>query len=597
MLYPKMSATRTVSDLSGFWNFKIEKNGEEIDVDKPLSNPITMAVPASFNDQVIDDEIRNHDGYFWYETTFNISALQKTQRNVMRFGSATHEAQVYINGKEVAQHTGGFTPFEFEIDDYIRVGENNLKVRLCNLLSNKTLPGGETTKKANGEYETTGYFDFYNYAGIHRPVKIYTTSLQAHIDEIVVKYDTDLKETTVKPEIEISGNYDNISLEIINQDGKMVENTRSEKLADAEPLVISDTHLWNVGNAYMYQLKVSLWDENNQLIDTYTQDFGVRTVEIKDCKILVNSEPVYLKGFGRHEDFQIIGKGMNRAVINHDHQVLKWIGANAFRSSHYPYSEEEMQMADKDGIMVIDEVPAVGIYSDFQNAMAGGETQINTWKNMKTMPAHKQVIQETITRDQNHPSVIMWSVANEAATQQDGAHEYFKEITDFTREHDWQKLPLIAPKILVSTPDVDKVTDLFDVIGLNRYYGWYVDFNDLNKAKDDLRNEIKEWHKLYPDKPLVFTEFGADTMSGMNSMYREPYSEGYQVDYYKANFEVFDEFDYVMGELLWNFADFATPAGLIRVNGNRKGVFTRDREPKAIAYVLQKRWNQIEEEK
>ena len=195
-----------------------------------------------------------------------------------------------------------------------------------------------------------------------------------------------------------------------------------------------------------------------------------------------------------------------------------------------------------------------------------------------------------ITRDQNHPAVLMWSIANEPASQQVGAHEYFAPLVQLTKQLDWQKLPVMAPKIMVATPDVDRIADLFDVIALNRYYGWYADFNDLTKAKQDLQNEIKAWHQKYPDKPIIFTEFGADTLSGMHSLAREPYSEEYQLDYYQMNLAVFDEFDYVVGELLWNFADFATPTGLIRINGNRKGIFTRDRQPKDIAYLLKKRW-------
>lgn len=593
MLYPQTSLTRMVFDLSGFWDFKIENNSEKINPSKKLANSIPMAVPASYNNQIIDQQMRNHDGYFWYETTFNISSLQKSQRNVMRFGSATHQATVYINGKEVAHHVGGFTPFEFDIDDYIQVGENDLKVRLCNLLSNKTLPVGETVKLKSGNYQTTGNFDFYNYAGIHRPVKIYTTSNQAHINNICVKYTTDLQTTIVTPEIDIDGQFQSVLMEILDQAGNSIQTSKYNRHEKTSSLTIADTHLWNVDHSYMYQLKVQVYDTDDQLIDDYTQKFGVRTVEIKNCQVLINKKPIYLKGFGRHEDFPVIGKGMNRAVINRDHQTLKWIGANTFRTSHYPYSEEEMQLADEDGLLVIDEVPAVGLYSDFQSAMAGGATQVNTWKNMETMPAHKQVIRETITRDQNHPSVIMWSVANEAATQQDGAHEYFEEITDYTRKLDWQHLPLISPKILVSTPDVDQVTDLFDVIGLNRYYGWYVDFNDLEKAQNDLYQELQTWHKLYPDKPVIFTEFGADTIAGMHSIYDEPYSEEYQLDYYKAMFSVFDQLDYVAGELLWSFTDFSTPAGLIRVNGNHKGIFTYDREPKRIAFMLQDRWKQL----
>lgn len=585
MLYPESNECRMLTSLDGFWNFKVEE--QPIDPAQPLANSITMAVPASFNDQVIDQQIRNHDGYFWYQTTFNVSKMQLAQRNVLRFGSVTHEATVYVNGKQVGHHQGGFTPFEIELDGQIHPGENDLKVRVSNLLSNKTIPVGKLTEE-NGNYHVDPNFDFFNYAGIHRPVKLYTTSRMAHIDEIVVKYDTDLKQTTVNPEVRVTGDFDQVVAEILDEDGNRIERVQGNSLNEIQKMVISDTHLWQPMNAYLYRLKISLLAES-ELIDTYTQEFGVRKVEVKDAGVYINDQPIYLKGFGRHEDFPIIGKGMNRAVINHDHQTMKWMHANAFRTSHYPYSEEEMRLADRDGFLVIDEVPAVGLYAGFSVSMMG-QKAANTWKTMQTMDAHKQVIQETITRDQNHPSVIMWSVANEPASQQEGAHEYFKEITDYTRQLDWQHLPLVAPKIASATVDVDLTGDLFDVIALNRYYGWYIDFNDLAQAKSDLMTELQKWHRKFPDKPILFTEFGADTLSGMHSINREPYSEEYQHDYYQMNFDVFDQCDFVCGELLWNFADFATPAGLIRVDGNKKGIFTRDRQPKQIVYDLKKRW-------
>ena len=249
-----------------------------------------------------------------------------------------------------------------------------------------------------------------------------------------------------------------------------------------------------------------------------------------------------------------------------------------------------MRQADREGLVVIDECPAVGLNDAFSKVY--GQQLGNTFKeHMQTMANHKRVIKEMIERDHDHPSVVMWSVANEPASHEEGAHEYFKEVIDYTRELDPQKRPITLVNEARSEADKDICGDLLDVICLNRYFGWYIDFDDLPKAKHDLAVELDKWHAKFPDKPVIFTELGADTVAGLHSLIHSPYSEEYQIDYYRANFAVFDQKDYVQGEQLWNFADFTTESGMIRVGGqNLKGVFTRDRRPKGIVAYLRDRW-------
>ena len=255
-----------------------------------------------------------------------------------------------------------------------------------------------------------------------------------------------------------------------------------------------------------------------------------------------------------------------------------------------------MRLADRDGFIVIDEVPAVGLYANMNVDVSSNFTndatisQTNTWEVMKTSQAHEQVLRETIARDQNHPSVIMWSIANEPASSEPGAGKYFKPLFELAHKLDWEHRPRVSANILSSTPEKDEVAPLVDLLCLNRYYGWYLQYNDLEAAKKALRVDLAAWHKRFPDKPIMFTEFGADTQPGLHSRYHDPYSEEYQVDYYKTNFEVFDECPYFIGEHLWNIADFATAPSLIRVDGNKKGVFTRDRQPKQIVSLLRERW-------
>lgn len=581
MLYPEQTATRTLEDLSGIWKFKLEQ--APVDPAKPLTDYQWMAVPASFNDQVMDLKERNHIGYFWYETSFNVPVDQLKKRNVLRFGSVTQNAEVFINGHQVGKHVGGFTPFEFVIDNYLQAGVNDLKVRLNNLLDNTTVPSANQYKE-NGRVKQQNRFDFYNYAGIHRKVQLYTTG-QSYIGHLAVNYKVDGELTTVTPEVKVTGNYGRLVLSILDEKGQVVASGDG-----SQPLVIKHTRRWQPLNAYLYRLKVEVY-QDDQLLDSYSQEFGVRTIEVRDHHFFINGQRFYFKGFGWHEDSLAHGKGENLPQVNLDFNIMKKMGANSFWTSHYPYSEETMRLADRKGLVVIDEVPAVGLYETFNVSLAGDFKAGQTWKHLDPAAKHKLALREMIERDHDHPSVVMWSVANEPASHEPGAHEYFKDIIDYAKQQDPQKRPVTVVNIMMADAGKDLIGDLVDVICLNRYYGWYVDFGDLPAAKRDLKTELEKWHAKFPDKPIIFTEFGADTVDGMHSLYHAPYSEEYQVDYYRANFAVFDSCDYVQGEQLWNFADFVTEPGMIRVGGeNRKGVFTRDRRPKEVVNLLKQRW-------
>lgn len=597
MLYPITTDSRTVLNLDGTWKFMIDHETTPIDPGKPLPTETVMAVPASFNDQTADAEVREHSGFFWYQRHFTIPKTLKDQRLVLRFGSATHEAWVYLNGEEITHHKGGFTPFEVEINDHLIDGDNLLAVRLSNILDFTTLPVGNYSEEKDADGHTVRKvdenFDFYNYAGLNRPIKIYSTP-RAHIDDITVVPNVDLKKGTADVHLEVKTGgekFDEIRTTILDESGQSVAEATG---ADAHAL-ISNVHLWQPLKAYLYTAKV-VGVTNGEIVDVYEEPFGVRTVEVKAGKFLINGQPFYFKGFGKHEDTYVNGKGLNEAVNVLDINLMKKMGANSFRTSHYPYSDEMIRLCDREGIVVIEETPAVGLMLSFTfnvSEVTKDGYQDDTWEKLKTAEAHKQVIREMIDRDKNHACVVMWSIANEAANYSQGAHEYFEPLFKEARKLDPQKRPLTYVAIMWTSPKSDKCTDLVDVIALNRYYGWYIDNGDLKISEQKTRDELKEWQTKYPDKPIMYTEYGADTMPGLHSNYDEPWSEEYQEDYYRMNSKVFDEIPNFVGEQLWNFADFQTKFGINRVQGNKKGIFTRGREPKAVVRYLSKRWNSI----
>jgi beta-glucuronidase len=586
-----MTTSRELVDLNGIWNFKLDsgRGFEEGWFGRPLQETVPMPVPASYNDLYEGTEFRDHIGWVWYEREIVVPDHFFTQRIVLRFGSVTHAAKVYVNGQLVVEHTGGFTPFEAEINAFVKSGKNRLTVAVNNIVDYTTLPVGnyqeEDVPGMGKVVRDAPNFDFFNYAGIQRPVKLYTTPA-TYIRDITLTTQVTGTNAQVGYTIEVEGEAD-IHVSIQDETGETV----ASGTGPTGQLLIKDVHLWQPRQAYLYTCVVQLRKEG-QPLDTYEEPFGVRTVEVKEGKFLINGKPFYFKGFGKHEDSQVHGRGLDEVLNVKDFNLLKWVGANSFRTSHYPYSEELMRLADREGVVVIDEVPAVGLHLNFGFFGGGGRVR-KTWEELGTKEHHAQVIRELIARDKNHPCVVMWSIANESASEEEGAHEYFQPLVELARELDPQKRPITIVIHMMATPETDKVSDLVDVLALNRYYGWYAQGGQLEVAKALLRAELTGWNRVQPGKPMMFTEYGADTIAGFHDTTPVMFTEEYQVACLKANHEVMDEFPTFVGEQVWNFADFQTSQGIMRVQGNKKGVFTRDRKPKMAAHYLRERWRAI----
>ncbi|HFI0078581.1 beta-glucuronidase [Streptococcus suis] len=591
MLYPIQTKTRSVYSLNGIWKFKQGNN----DVHTLLDTDEVMVVPSSFNDVVVDKAKRHFVGDNWYELMVALPVVSADEELVVRFGSVTHQAKVYADGQLIGEHKGGFTPFECLIPSNLYdVDRFRLTVCANNELNYTTLPVGNYSEEVDGNGQIVKTvkenFDFFNYAGIQRTVHLYKRP-KNRIEDIVIRTELnqDLTQAVVKVDVKTVGQYDSIRVSILDQEGQEVG------LLENGQMVIEHLRLWEVLDAYLYTAKVELFDGEN-LLDTYSEQFGIRSVAVENGQFFINGKPFYFKGFGKHEDTFINGRGFNEAANLMDLNLLKDIGANSFRTSHYPYSEEMMRLADRLGIVVLDEVPAVGLFQLFNAALnlTGDSEEVkNTWEVMQTKEAHELVIDELIARDKNHPSVVMWVVANEPAGHEKGARAYFEPLIQRMRDRDPSKRPVTLVNIMTATPDKDEVMDLVDVVCLNRYYGWYVAHGDLKAAEKGLRQELEIWQKLYPDKPILITEYGADTLPGLHSMWDIPYTEEFQVDYYDMNHRVFDSIPNLVGEQVWNFADFETTVGIIRIQGNHKGLFSRNRQPKQIVREIKKRWTAI----
>lgn len=585
MLYPITTSSRMVFDLNGVWDFRLLQQGEEFSPAKQemYDNMISMPVPSSYNDIYSNREFSDHVGEMLYKTEFTVNEMMLSQRLFLRFGSVTHKAEVWINGSHVGGHTGGFLPFEFDITDYSHAGRNELAVVVNNIVDYSTLPAGRLEEK---QYPGLGTkrknfpnFDFYNYTGIMRPVCLYTAP-KARIEDITVYGNVD---GTFSWKIKCSGE-GRIGIRVLDKNRKAIYEAEGAEGS----AVIPHAELWSPENPVLYQLEVRLETSQGQT-DEYEESFGFRQITIQNCRLYLNGKPVYLKGFGKHEDSPVHGRGFDMAYNVKDIGLMKWMGANSFRTSHYPYSEEMLRLCDREGILVIAETPAVGLNTGF-TATGMLKNQKPTWETVTTQEAHRQVIADLIDRDKNHPCVIMWSVANEPASHEDGAKEYFEPLVKLAKELDVQKRPVTIVTYEAASPETCKVAELCDVLMINRYRGWYDNEGELEGAGALLKDELLRFHKRCPEKPVMLGEYGADTLAGLHSMSTRLFSEEYQVAYLKTYSQVFDELDFITGEHIWNFADFATCESVRRVNGNKKGIFTREREPKMAAFFMRERW-------
>ncbi|EMP41083.1 Beta-glucuronidase [Chelonia mydas] len=564
MLYPRESASRELKELNGIWSFRADFS-EQRDQGfvqqwyrKPLrqSGPvIDMPVPASFNELTQDPNLRKYTGWVWYEKevllprSWLLNALNT--RVVLRVGSAHYYSIVWVNGVQATEHEGGHLPFEADISRIVQGSFGaacRITIALNNTLTPQTLPPGSIQ--------------------FMRDESNCSLVALSRIIQGVVRYQVLVTGST---------RY-SLSLNLREKEGKVVATGEGPigELKVVEPRLWWP-YLMHENPGYLYYLEVKLLAHVGGELseDVYTLPVGIRTVHVTSSQFLINGKPFYFHGVNKHEDADIRGKGLDWSLIVKDLNLLQWLGANSFRTSHYPYAEEIMDLCDAYGIVVIDECPGVGMRDpvSFGNA---------------SLAHHLVVMEELIRRDKNRPSVVMWSVANEPASELSPAAYYFKTVIAHTKAIDPTR-----PVTFVSNANYahDHGAPYVDVICVNSYFSWYHDAGHLEVIQLQLNTQFESWYETY-QKPIIQSEYGADSIAGLHNDPPLMFSEEYQKAVLKEYHSVFDKKrkDYVIGELIWNFADFMTDQATSRVLGNKKGIFTRQRQPKAAAFVLRDRY-------
>ncbi len=589
MLYPQLTPTRCVVSLNGMW--ELAREHEPGNQHEGFKAEKHVAVPASYNDLYAEEGFRMWKDGMWYQRTFVVPKTLEDERLVLRFGAVAYRARVFVNGKEVGGHEGGHLPFECEVTDVVEWNKPNLVcVRCENRLSATTVPMGELRNAGEngqfaGQYPDVP-FDFFPYAGIQRDVCLYTTPRAAWLESVRV---TTAVSADGVATVTVAGRVVGVSENLTVDVGCASRQTHKEYLGDPQCTVdgnfgvgirIPDAELWGVFQPNLYDAEIQLYYRDD-VVDTYKQRFGIRTIRVTGNRLLLNGKPVYLQGFGRHEDFPIIGRGLCHAANVRDHELLRWVNANSYRTTHYPYSEELVRLADEQGILLIAEAPAVSV--NFDHLQDESVRQ-------ELYDRHATALTELIDRDFNAPSVIAWSVANEATTNRPAARDYFAALAGLVRRlDDTRPVTMVTCKV-----EDDLVMDAFDMVGVNFYPGWYHEpglglGEPFANAKASMRHALETLHQKF-NKPILVAEFGADCLAGLHSLPAEQWSEEYQADLIMTLIDVIRECDFVIGEHVWNFADFRTAQNFARAGGNKKGAFTRDRQPKMVAHFLRRRW-------
>jgi len=345
MLYPQTNAVRRLEDLSGIWEFAADPDdrGEVENWPRGFRPEAVVGVPGSWNEQLTELGLMNYVGPVWYQRTFFCHPQSSHRRLLLRFGSADFHARVWVNGVFCGEHSGGYLPFAFDVTDKIQIGEPNLLVvRVDNALNHDTIPQGLSERDflAFGKNRDQSFpptvFDFFAYGGLARPVQL----LDMHETHLV-----DLRLQTRmfgggQAELDVAGSLfsppEGVSARLSVLDGGEVLEMAEIPLTGSEfrlTVPVKRIKPWSPASPHLYTLRAELLT-SNRLVDRYDLPFGFREIAVEGGQLLLNGEPIFLKGFGRHEDFPVLGKGLSHAVLAKDFALMRWIGANSFRTSH-----------------------------------------------------------------------------------------------------------------------------------------------------------------------------------------------------------------------------------------------------------------------
>jgi beta-glucuronidase len=515
----------------------------------------TLNVPGDWNSQ--DDKLFYYEGSVWYRTKFDVKPPAAGHRLFVYFGAANYEADVYLNGKKLGKHIGGFTPFAYDVTGLVKEAGNSLVVRVNNNRHEDAVPTVNT--------------DWWNYGGITRDVLLVETPAT-----FISNFLTRLKPgttNTIEVKVQLDGvdkrqvvkvNFPSLHLAAEMQSGK-------DGVARFE-LTAPNLALWSPENPVLNDVVISAGT------DELKDRVGFRTITTRGPEILLNGKKIFLRGVCIHEEMPEEGR---RAWSEADARKLltsaKELGCNFVRLAHYPHNEHMARLADEMGILCWEEVP---VYWTIQ------------WGNPETLANAKQQLKDLILRDQNRASVIVWSVANETPISS-ARTKFLKALVDEARELDGTRLISAAMEVHTGTmenrpgakDEIHKVVDdpfgeYTDLCSFNQYTGWY------SGTMDSF--DRTTWSIKY-NKPVFISEFGADAKQGLHGDTDARFTEEYQAELYRRTLPMLERIPGFSGCTPWILNDFRSPRrplSGIQDGWNIKGLIGHNGEKKQAYEVL-----------
>lgn len=550
--YRHMPHDQSPSGTGGFFdNRKQVDKGELIEYNFDLSP--TMKVPGDWNSQY--EKLELYEGTVWFRQKFNADPADE-KKYFLYFGAVNYEAHVYLNGKKLGSHKGGFTPFQFEVTGKLVKGENFVVVKADNTRKPDEIPTVNT--------------DWWNYGGITRDVLL---------AEVPASYISDYKIQLARNNpgkiegfIQLAGEKTSLPVTISIREAGISQVVTPDDTGSASfSIPVKKLSYWSPENPKLYDVEIFT------TADKINDRIGFRTIETKGQDILLNGKPVFLRGISLHDENPLIpgrlrGKGDMRMML----QWAKELNCNYVRLAHYPHSEEMVRLADEMGLLVWAEAPVYWTIS---------------WKNPDTYNNAEKQLSDLVTRDKNRAGVIVWSIGNETPLSEP-RHMFMGKLAAKVRSLDDTRLVAAALEVHREGQEVivnDPLGEKIDLVSFNEYAGWY-----WSNTKDMLDYRFNIGY----NKPVVITEFGADALGGFHADDATRWSEEYQELLYKNQIRLLTAIPALRGMTPWILTDFRSPRRqhpYYQDFWNRKGLISETGKMKKAFYVLQDFYNKMQE--